>query len=140
MTTATDPHDTAGPDLAWTAWLPRLSVAATFIFHGIDKFGNLSAGAEMMGLPLFLWTLVALGELGAGLALIAGGAMASRIGDLLTRAGGAIIAIIMAGAISMVHWGQWRFAATESHPMGGMEFQVLLLALGLMFLTRGNRA
>lgn len=27
----------------------------------------------------------------------------------------------MLGAIFMVHWGPWRFAATESHPMGGME-------------------
>ena len=38
----------------------------------------------------------------------------------------------------MVHWGQWSFVASDSHPMGGMEFQVVLLALGLWFAATGN--
>jgi len=38
----------------------------------------------------------------------------------------------------MVHWGRWRFVPTESYPMGGMEFQVVLLALALWFLIAGN--
>jgi putative oxidoreductase len=38
----------------------------------------------------------------------------------------------------MVHWGQWSFVASDSHPMGGMELQVVLLLIGLYFLIRGN--
>jgi putative oxidoreductase len=44
----------------------------------------------------------------------------------------------MIGAIVMVHWGQWSFVATDTHPMGGMEFQVVLLLMGLYYLVRGN--
>ncbi len=57
-----------------------------------------------------------------------------------TRLGGLLIAPVMLGAIFMVHWGQWSFQATESHPMGGMEFQVTLLLIALYFLVVGNGA
>ena len=39
----------------------------------------------------------------------------------------AVIVPVMAGAIALVHWGKWSFVASESHPMGGMEFQVVLM-------------
>ena len=38
----------------------------------------------------------------------------------------------------MVHWGQWHFAASETHPMGGMEFQFTLLMIALYFVIVGN--
>ena len=48
---------------------------------------------------------------------------------------------VLLGAIAMVHWGQqWRFATSESRPMGGMEFQAVLLLVGLYFALRGNDA
>ena len=144
MTAFTDPADTRAPGLAFDltaiAWLPRLSLAATFLYHGLTKLPDLAGGAAYLGMSVALFTLVALVEAGAGLALIAGGALRTRLGDLLTRAGGAGVAAIMLGAIALVHWGQWSVIPSESHPAGGMEFQVLMLALGLVYLVRGNRA
>lgn len=121
-------------------WLIRLSVAATFIYHGVTKFPDIAGAAEMMGLPYIVWLAVALGEIAAGVALLAGGAVQTRLGDAVTRLGGVGIAIIMIGAIAMVHWGQWNNVPSETHPFGGMEFQTLLLATGLFFVLRGNRA
>ena len=48
-------------------WLIRLPVAATFIYHGLAKFPNIAAVAEMMGMPFIVWLAVALGEVAAGL-------------------------------------------------------------------------
>jgi len=42
------------------------------------------------------------------------------------------------GAIFMVHWGRWNFTPAEGFPMGGMEFQVVLLLMALYFLVMGN--
>ncbi|MBY4894878.1 DoxX family membrane protein [Rhodobacteraceae bacterium N5(2021)] len=125
--------------LAQTHWLLRLPVAGVFLYHGIDKLPALEAGAAFMGLPLWLWTLVAVTEVLAGIALIAGGALRTTLGDLSTRAGGAIIAAIMIGAIALVHWGQWSALPSESHPFGGMEFHTVVLFLGAWFIARGNR-
>ena len=58
--------------------------------------------------------------------------------DWATRIGGLLIVPVMIGAIMMVHWPQWSFVPSETHPMGGMEFQVVLLTLGLYFFIRGN--
>jgi putative oxidoreductase len=38
----------------------------------------------------------------------------------------------------MVHWPQWSFAPTESAPMGGMEFQISMVLLGVYFLLHGK--
>lgn len=128
------------PSVPAADWLIRLSVAATFIYHGATKFPNIAAGAEMMGMPFIVWLAVALGEIAAGVALLGGGALRNRLGDIATRLGGAGVAIIMIGAIAMVHWGQWSNIPSESHPFGGMEFQTLLLAVGGFFVLRGNNA
>lgn len=128
------------PSFASADWLIRLSAAATFIYHGATKFPNIAAGAEFMGLPYIVWLAVALGEILAGAALIGGGLVRSPLGDLVTRLGGLGMGVIMVGAIGLVHWGQWSALPSETHPIGGMEFQTLLLALGLFFALRGNRA
>jgi putative oxidoreductase len=126
------------PDLRSAHWLLRLSVAGTFIYHGLTKFPALEAGAQFMGMPLWLWTLIAVVEVAGGLALLAGGALRTQAGDLLTRAGGVSVIAIMLGAIGLVHWGQWSNMPSDTHPAGGMEFQTLLLATGLYFTARGN--
>jgi putative oxidoreductase len=128
------------PAVGAADWLIRASVAATFLYHGVTKFPTLAASAEYMGMPLALWTLVALVEVAAGAALLAGPLLRNRLGDLVSRAGGLGVVAIMIGAIGLVHWGQWSALPSESHPMGGMEFQVLLLATGLFFALRGNKA
>ncbi len=143
MTTTTTNNTTSRFELAPVSgadWLIRLSLAGTFLFHGIDKFPNIAAGAEWMGIPYSLWLLVALGEIAAGAGIIAGRLIPGAKGDLVTRASGAVIAVIMIGAIYLVHWGQWSNVPSESHPCGGMEFQTLLVALGLFFVLRGNKA
>jgi hypothetical protein len=38
----------------------------------------------------------------------------------------------------MVHWGRWNFTPAEGFPMGGMEFQVVLLLAAFYFLVMGN--
>ena len=116
-------------------WAPRIALASVFLFHGLTKFPNLGGMAEMMGLPVAIFTLVALAEAVGG-ALILIGAFTK---DIVTRLGGLLIIPPMLGAISMVHWGRWSFTPAEGFPMGGMEFQVTLLLLGVYFVLRGNR-
>lgn len=115
-------------------WLLRIALASIFLFHGLTKFPNLGGLAEMMGMPVFAVALVALMETAGGALILVGGFGV----DWATRVSGLLIAPVMLGAIAMVHWGQWGFAATETHPMGGMEFQFTLLMLALYFLIVGN--
>ena len=114
-------------------WLLRAALASVFLFHGIGKFMDLAGTAQMMGgMPMAI--LAAVMETGGGALILFGG-----LGnDLLTRLGGLLIAAVMAGAIAMVHWGQWSFAPSDTHPMGGMEFQVTLLLIALYFVLVGN--
>jgi len=46
---------------------------------------------------------------------------------------------VLIGAIAMVHSGQWSFVPSETHPMGGMEFQVVLLLMAIWFVATGDR-
>ena len=77
-----------------------------------------------------VWAVI-IAEVVAGLALLIG-----AFGkDTLTRLGGLIVIVIMIGAIVMVH-GKSGWNVMN----GGMEFQVLMLAVGLYFAARGNNA
>ena len=80
-------------------WGLRLSLAATFLYHGYGKF-PIDAFSQGMGMPLPLAWAVALAELAAGIFLIAG----AFTKEILTRIGGLIVVVIMIGAIGMVHW------------------------------------
>lgn len=74
-----------------------------------------------------------------GLLVLIGGIGPSRLFDLATRVGAALNIPVMIGAISIVHWGRWNFLPSETHPIGGIEFQVVLLLLMLYLLITGNR-
>ena len=39
----------------------------------------------------------------------------------------------------MIHWGHWNFLPSETHPMGGFEFQAVLLLIMLFLVITGNR-
>ncbi len=117
-------------------WAPRIAIAGVFLYHGLTKFPNLSGMAGMFGMPVFVLALVALAEVGGG-ALVILGAFTK---DIVTRIGGLLIIPPMLGAIFMVHWGRWSFTPADGYPMGGMEFQVTLLLLGIYFALRGNKA
>jgi len=115
-------------------WLLRAAIASVFIYHGVTKFPNLSGMAAMMNMPVIVLLLVALAETAGGALLLLGGFSK----DWMTRLGAIILVPVMLGAISMMHWGQWHFKATETHPMGGMQFQVTLLLVLLYLFVKGN--
>jgi len=115
-----------------------LPFAATFIFHGLGKFGNLAGNAEIMGLPVFILMLVGIAEVLAGVGAIIGGISSFTKSDLVTRLAGLAAAPVMLGAIAMVHFPRFSFVATKDFPMGGYEFQLLLLGVALFFIATGN--
>ncbi len=121
-------------------WFIRIPFAATFIFHGLGKFGDLSGGAEMMGLPVFVLTLVAIAEFLAGLGAIVGGIPNFFKNDLVTRLAGLAVAPVLLGAIFMIHFPRFSFVPTKEFPMGGFEFQLLLLGIAIYFILTGNPA
>lgn len=118
-------------------WLLRAGLASVFLYHGIGKFADLGAFSDMMGLPMAIAALVAVAEVGGSLFLLAGGWLKNA---WLTRLGAAAFIPVMIGAIAMVHWPRWSFAASDTHPMGGMEFQVVLMLVSLYLVLRGNQA
>ncbi len=115
-------------------WLIRLSLASIFLFHGFIKFPMAEMMAQGMGMPLMMIYMLATMEIVGGVFILAG----AIFNELLTRIAGGIFTVTMAGAIMMVHWPQWSFVASESHPMGGMEFQLLTLLISILFLAGGN--
>ncbi len=115
-------------------WLLRIGLASVFIFHGIGKAVNLGGFSDMTGLPTAAAALVTFAELAGGVGIIVG----AFTSDLITRLAALAMAPVMLGAIFMVHWGRWSFTPAEGFPMGGMEFQVVLLLMALYFLIMGN--
>ena len=109
-------------------WGLRLSLAATFIYHGATK---LPVEGPMMGMPAAMVWMLAFAELAAGIMLIAG-----AFGkEILTRVGALIVIVVMIGAIGLVH------AKNGFNVMnGGMEFQILMLMSGLYLAAKGNDA
>jgi putative oxidoreductase len=116
-------------------WLLRIGFAAVFLFHGVGKLLAPTESAAMMQLSLPITVAVAFAEVAGGLGLLIG-PIAGR--DWITRLAALATIPVLIGALVMVHWGQWSFVATPSHPMGGMEFQVVLLLTAVYFLLRGN--
>jgi putative oxidoreductase len=121
------------------AWFLRAPFAAVFLFHGAGKIFAPAMSADALGLPISLVLLVGLAELLAGLGAALGGLQGFPRADLVTRLSGLAAAPVLLGAIAMVHWPRWSFTPTESHPMGGMEFQVVLLGIAAYFLLTGAR-
>ncbi|MBT6121249.1 DoxX family protein [bacterium] len=112
-------------------WFLRIGLASVFLFHGLMKFSVAAGMAKMMGMPIGIIYMIALAEVGGASLIILGGILKK---PLLSKIAGLILTGIMIGAIGMVHWGQWSFMATTSHPMGGMEFQVVLMLISLFFV------
>ncbi|MDX1404009.1 MAG: DoxX family protein [Woeseiaceae bacterium] len=115
-------------------WLLRAAFASVFLFHGAGKVATFSTFPAMMGLSVPVAALVTFAELAAGLGIIIGGFKSELITRLAALAG---IPVLL-GAIVLVHGPRWSFTPAEGFPMGGMEFQVVLLSIGLYFLIMGN--
>ena len=120
--------------------LGGIALASVFIYHGVLKFQNLEGFAQMLPISYLQVVLVALAETGGGLLVLAGGIRRDRISDLATRVGAAMNIPVIIGAITIVHWGRWNFVPSETHPMGGFEFQTVLLLLMLYLVFTGNTA
>ena len=120
-------------------WLLRIALASVFVYHGLLKLSNLEGFAQMLPISYTEVVLVALAETVGGLLVLLGGFRDDVISDLATRIGAALNIPVMIGAISIVHWGQWNFVPSETHAMGGFQFQVVLLLVMLFLVVTGNR-
>ncbi len=116
-------------------WALRIAILSVFLYHGLDKWGDLEGFAGMMEQPVAMAALVALLETAGAILVFLGGFLR----DWMTRVGALLLMPVMLGAIAMVHWGQWHFMATDTHPMGGMQFQVTLLLILVYLFVKGNR-
>lgn len=113
-----------GPDTG--IFIIRLSLAAIFIAHGIQKFVDwdaMSAFFGSIGLPVVVFGAIAVLEVASGVAMLLG---------LGTRLAGWVIAAIMVGAVVTLHW--------EQGFLGGWEFNLILLAAGLGIACLGPGA
>ena len=120
-------------------WLLRIALASVFIYHGALKFLNLEGFAQMLPISYLEVVLVAAAETGGGLLVLLGGFRSDAISDLATRIGAALNIPVMIGAITLVHWGRWNFLPSETHPIGGIEFQSVLILIMLYLAFTGNR-
>ena len=115
-------------------WLLRIGLASVFLFHGSAKvfdFGHFNQNTDF---PIIVDALIAFAEFAGGLGIIIG----AFTNDMITRLAGLAMAPVMVGAIILIHWGRWDFRPADGFPVGGMEFQVLLLLCALFFLIVGN--
>ncbi len=119
-------------------WLLRFAIVGVFLYHGILKFSNLEGFAMMLPISYTQVVFVALANVGSVLVIL-GGFRNDILADLATRIGAALNIPVMAGAIALVHWGRWNFVPTDTHPLGGMEFQVTLALLMLYLVITGNK-
>ena len=116
-------------------WLLRVPLAIVFLQQGISKLPISAEEASGYELPMLVWTFVVLGEIGAGIGLIAGGLIQklwSWIADMITRFSGFVIGSIATGVI-------W-IGQPESliDVLLYDNFHVFLWAGGLFFALKGN--
>ena len=83
-------------------WLLRVPLAIVFLQQGISKLPISAEEASGYELPMLVWTFVILGEIGAGIGLIAGGLIQklwTSLADMITKFSGFVIGCIMTGVI-----------------------------------------
>ena len=119
-------------------WLLRLSLGISFFLHGYQKFPlppqKMVVCFESEGIiwPELVTSLVALGEVIAGVGIILGGLLFNQLGNLITRLSGGAVVVIMVGAFVIAH-PDW-FITKDLF----MSEQIFLFVLGLYFAIKGN--
>tara|TARA_B110001454_G_scaffold140698_1_gene130646 strand:- start:98 stop:523 length:426 start_codon:yes stop_codon:yes gene_type:complete len=105
----------------------RASLGVIFIVHGFAKFGNAGFGGwiSSMGIPAEMQIPIALAEFIPGILLLIG---------ILTRISGAILSIVMLGAIFLVKGAS---SLTGVDGGKGYEFDLILLAASLVVIVSG---
>ena len=125
----------AKPLMPIAPWLLRLGLGISFILHGIGKFPlppeKMVTWFESMGYmyPELVTSMVALGEVGAGIGIILGGFINNNVGNLITRLSGGAVGVIMIGAIVIAH-SDWLITKKLF-----MSEQIFLFLLGVYFLS-----
>ena len=102
-------------------WILRITMAYIFLVHGYPKLGKIVANLGYLGY------LIGPFEVIGGLLLLIG----PFSKELLTRIGGAMLGIIMIGAIYM-HIFKWGDSFAD------VEYQMTLLAISFYFTFKGD--
>ena len=128
----------AKPFSALAPWILRLSLGVAFFLHGYSKFPlppeKMVGWFGSLGIPApeLVSSMVAIGEVSAGIGIIIGGLLGSSLGHLVTRISGGAIVVIMGGAFFIAH-SDWFITAKLF-----TSEQIFLFALGMYFAIRGN--
>ena len=127
-------------DDGWTGFILRLTLGLVMLPHGAQKLlgwygglgfsGTLGLLTEKMGIPLPIAFLVIVAESFGSLALLAG---------FLTRFTASSLAVIMLGAILMVHLPQGFFMNWFGQLQGeGFEYHLLVIGIAVALLVTGG--
>ena len=127
-------------DNSTTHLILRVILGGVIFFHGGQKlmgwFGGYGFDGTMgfftgkLGLPALIAFLIIIGESFGALGLITG---------FLTRLSAAGVAIIMLGAIAMVHWNNGVFMNWAGKQAGeGFEYHLLALGLAIPLILYGG--
>jgi len=128
----------AKPFSALAPWLLRLSLGIAFFIHGYGKFPlppeKMVGWFGSIGIPApeLVSSMVAIGEVSAGVGIIVGGLLGPSLGHLITRLSGGAVVIIMVGAFSIAH-ADWFITAKLF-----TSEQLFLIAIGFYFAIKGN--
>ena len=121
-------------------FLLRIPLATLFLQQGLDKVPVDAETAAVYDLSLLVWFFVVVGEISAGLGLIAGGVIGllfkagfvSETADILTRFSGITMTCIMTGVI-------WLSMPESFWDVVLYDYiHVSLYLDGLYFALRGN--
>ncbi len=126
-------------DDAWSSMILRVALGVVMFPHGAQKLlgwygghglaGTLGFFTEQMHIPWIIVLLIIIGESFGSVGLIVG---------LLTRFAAASLAVIMLGAITMVHWPHGFFMNWFGQQAGeGFEYHLLVLGICLALVVSG---
>ena len=127
-------------DDGWSGLVLRLTLGLVMFPHGAQKLlgwyggfgfdGTMGAFTQKMGMPWIIAFLVIIGEFFGSLALMAG---------FLTRFTAASLAVIMLGAVIMVHLPHGFFMNWFGKQQGeGFEYHLLIVGIAAALLITGG--
>jgi len=127
-------------DDSTTHLIIRIVLGLVIFFHGAQKLlgwfgghgfeGTMGFFTQNMGVPALIAFLVIIGESFGALGLITG---------FLTRLSAAGVAMIMLGAIAMVHWNNGIFMNWAGKQAGeGFEYHLLAIGLAIPLIIYGG--
>ena len=120
-------------------WVIRLTLGISFFLHGWGKLPippeKLTSWFESINIifPDVIASLVAIGEITAGIGIVVGGFFIGKLGDLVTRISALGIGVIMIGAFYIAH-SDWFI----NENLFKSE-QIYIFVLSVFFLINGNR-